>query len=244
MDPLPDIAAVAELVADASRAAMLMELVDGSERPASRLAEAASVSASTASAHLARLQDAGFVEVRREGRHRRFRIADPQVVVLLEALLALSETPSAVGLRSSMRWQRLRVARTCYDHLAGTLGTDVLAGLVEGGALLRTDGHEGSGRSDGDPLSAPVPRAPYALGPRADDAFGALGIDLADLERRRRPLLRVCSDWTEQRHHLAGGLGAAVAEAFVDRGWVARRADARDLAVREPGRIAAWLQGV
>lgn len=242
MDPQPDIAAVAELVADTSRAAMLMELVDGAERPASRLAEAAGVSASTASAHLARLQEAGFVEARREGRHRRFRIADPRVVVLLEALLPLAETPSAVGLRSTMRWQRLRVARTCYDHLAGTLGTDVLAGLVEGEALVRTDGLEGTGPADGDKLSAPVPRTPYALGPQADAAFGALDIDLAEIQGRRRPLLRVCMDWTEQRHHLAGALGAAVAGAFENRGWITRRTGARDLAVREPEAIAAWLQ--
>ncbi|GAB2542211.1 ArsR/SmtB family transcription factor [Brachybacterium huguangmaarense] len=243
MDPQPDVAAVAAHFAERSRARMLLELIDGTARPASHLARAAGVSASTASAHLARLEASGLVEVEARGRHRRFRIADERVVVVLEALIPLAATPAPAGLRVHSHLERLRVARTCYDHLAGTLGTDVLAGLVERGALVRLDGVPGSGRGPDDALSAPVATAPYRLGDPAQELLGELGIDLAALDRARRPLLRACVDWTEQRHHLAGGLGAAIAAAFVDRGWVERREGRRDLAVRDPASIARWLTG-
>lgn len=241
-DVQPDIAPVAAHFAERSRARILMELIDGTSRPASHLARVAGVSASTASGHLTRLLDAGLVVASESGRHRRYRIADERVFVALEALIPLAETPRPSSLRTHTRFERLRVARTCYDHLAGSLGTDVLAGLLESGALVRTDGYDGGVPSPTDELSAPVRDVPYALGVAADEVFGAVGISLAAVRDARRPALRACVDWTEQRHHLAGGLGAAVFAAFVEKGWVERREGRRDLLVNRPERIQTWLQ--
>lgn len=241
MEPQPDIAAVAAHFADRSRARMLMELIDGSTRPVTRLAQAAGIATSTASEHLARLAHAGLVRVEPDGRVRRYRLAGPQVVLVLEALLPLASTPAPSGLREHTRWERLRVARSCYDHLAGTLGTDLLAGLLEAGALLRTDGIEGTMRGPHDRLAAAVVECPYALGPVAAEWFAAIGLDLATVKDARRPLIRCCTDWTEQRHHLAGGLGAAIMGAMIERGWIERREGRRDVRVHQPDRIEAWL---
>lgn len=242
-EPQPDISVVAAHFADRSRARMLLELIDGCARPASHLATVAGVSASTGSSHLARLLDAGLIEVDAQGRHRRYRITDDRVVVVLESLLPLADTPQPNGLRAHSRWQRLRVARSCYDHLAGSLGTDVMAGLVERGALERVDGVAGTAPGPQDHLSAPVRQAPYRVGRSAAALFGRLGIELDDLERAPRPTLRACTDWTEQRHHLAGGLGAAVLDAFVGNNWVQRRPGRRDLLVEQPEQITRWLAG-
>lgn len=242
MEPQPEVAAVAAHFADRSRARIMMDLLDGSARPASHLATAAGVAASTASGHLARLTEAGLLTVENDGRTRRYRLAGPEVGLVLESLIPLAPTPAARGLREHTRWERLRVARTCYDHVAGSLGTDILAGLLEVDALVRTDGVPGTAPGAADRLSAPVRDNPYALGPGAAETFGALGIDLVALQEARRPLLRCCMDWTEQRHHLAGGLGAAVLDALVERDWVARRPGRRDLAVGQPDLIARWLE--
>jgi DNA-binding transcriptional ArsR family regulator len=222
---------------------MLLELVDGAARPAGHLARIAGVSASTASAHLARLESAGFLDAEVSGRTRRFRITDLRVIAAIEALLPLAPTAEPVGLRAVDQWQRLRVARSCYDHLAGTLGVDLLAGLLEQGALVRTDGVDGTAPGPHDELSAPVPAAPYEPGPMAPDMFGRIGIDVEVLRQGRRPLIRACMDWSEQRHHLAGALGAAVMTRMNDRGWVATREGRRDLRVLEPDSIGAWLTG-
>ncbi len=243
MEAQPDLAGVAELFADRSRARMLIELVDGAARPAGHLARIAGVSASTASSHLARLEAAEFVTVEASGRTRRYRITDLRVVAAIEALLPLAKTERPVGLAAVDRWQRLRVARSCYDHLAGGLGIDLLAGLLEQDALTRGDGVDGPAPAAADQLSSRVATAPYALGPAAEAMFGRIGIDLASLHARRRPLIRVCMDWSEQRHHLAGGLGAEIMTRMTGLGWIARRAGRRDLRVLAPEAIANWLTG-
>lgn len=243
MEAQPDLAAVAELFADRSRARMLIELVDGAARPAGHLARIAGVSASTASSHLARLESAGFVTVEASGRTRRFRITDLRVVAAIEALLPLAKTELPVGLAAVDKWQRLRVARSCYDHLAGGLGIDLLAGLLEQDALLRCDGIDGTAPAPADELSSQVGSAPYTLGPAAEEMFGQVGIDLAPLRAGQRPLIRACMDWSEQRHHLAGGLGAAIMACMIRLGWIARRTGRRDLRVLEPDSIGNWLTG-
>src|SRR4051794_6446991 len=58
-----DVAALASVLAEPARDRMLMALGDGRALAASVLAAEAGVAASTASAHLARLVDAGLLEV-------------------------------------------------------------------------------------------------------------------------------------------------------------------------------------
>lgn len=241
MDAEPDVSEVAAHFADHSRSRILLALIDGRALPAGRLAEAAGVAPSTISAHLRRLREAGLISVHDHGRSRWYRISDDRVVLVLEALLTLAPQQTPSGLTGHNRLQRLRVARTCYDHLAGSLGTDLLAGMVENEVLRRTDGAPDGAPAEGDRVSAQSARTPYALGTGAEARLGELGIDPHALHSGRRPLLRICVDWTEQRHHLGGGLGRALLDSFLDRDWVRRRPGRRDLEVRHPERIEHWL---
>ena len=84
MNTQPNVAAAASLIADPARAAMLMLLADGLARPAGELAYAAGVTAQTASSHLGKLLNGGLLAVETEGRHRYYRLADPQVAAALE----------------------------------------------------------------------------------------------------------------------------------------------------------------
>lgn len=233
-----DIAPAAALFADRTRARIVSALVDGRALPASVIATEAGVSASTASEHLGRLVAGGALLVENSGRHRYYRLAGPEVAAALEALAAIAPQPPVRSLRESTRAHALRRARTCYDHLAGRLGVAVTAGLVEHGALVRSDGRAGIVRGDDDRLAAPVRRHPYALGAGAEDVFARLGVDLALLLARpasARPLLKFCVDWSEQRHHLAGALGAAVLAGIEEAGWVRPRPEGRALEVTAAG---------
>ncbi|WP_191244136.1 ArsR/SmtB family transcription factor [Amycolatopsis deserti] len=218
-----DIARTAALFADPARVRVLTALADGRALAASVLAAEAGLSAPGVSAHLAKLRDAGLVEAERSGRHRFYRLR-PDAVEILETLARFSPARPVTSLRSGTRAQALRFARTCYDHLAGRLGVAVTAALVERGALVTTDGVPGTLRRPGDPLSKPVADHPYALGPEAPEVLASLGLDVhaVDDARGRRPLLKFCVDWSEQRHHLAGALGAALAARFLAQGWVTR----------------------
>jgi len=218
-----DIARTAALFADPARVRVLLALGDGRALAASVLAAEARLSAQGVSAHLAKLRAAGLVVAEKSGRHRFYRLAGPEPAELLETLARFSPSQPVTSLREGTRAEALRTARTCYDHLAGRLGVAVTSSLLARGALA---GPPDTRRRPADRISAPLREHPYTLGPDASSVFGALGVDLEAVAACRRPLLKFCLDWSEQRHHLAGALGAAVATRFVEAGWVQRRAKA------------------
>jgi DNA-binding transcriptional ArsR family regulator len=211
-----DLAAGASAIADPARAAMLDALLDGAPRSAGALAREAGVAASTASHHLGRLLDAGLIVVEPDGRRRAFRLARPEVADALEALALVSPPRASRTLRRAMRAEAERTARTCYDHLAGKLGVAVCDALLRAGAIAPDGGRA------------------YALGPSADRAFAALGVVLPQVSRRA--YARPCLDWSERRPHLAGTLGAAVADTMLERDWVTRVPQTRALRVTDAGR--------
>ena len=195
-----DVARVAALIGDPSRAAMLEALMAGGSLPAGELARRAAVRPATASVHLARL-----------------------VAAAIEALGNIAPAVPVRSLRQSTRARALHEARSCYDHLAGRLGVALHDGLVARGAFRAMDHHE------------------YALSASGVNLLRAAGVDI-DVRRRRRSLARGCLDWTQQRPHLAGAVGAALLESFTAHGWVQRRAD-RVVRVNNEGyeALVAWL---
>jgi DNA-binding transcriptional ArsR family regulator len=217
------VAPTAALLADPARAAMLWALSDGRALPAGVLAQIARVGASAASAHLARLVAGGLLACERHGRHRYYRLANPAVVAALEALAAIAPPAPAKSRAEAHAARGVRLARTCYDHLAGVLGVRVTDALVAQQALLV------EGRS-------------YTVTDAGMARFAALGVDVdavAESARRtRRPLTRACLDWSERRYHLAGALGAALVERLLDAGWVERMPASRALRVTNSGRRA------
>src|SRR5690349_15882773 len=206
---MSELADVAALLADRTRARILEELLGGPALPAGALAARVGVAPSTVSGHLAKLEAAGLIVVRARGRRREAELARPEVAEALEALARLATGEARpIGLRAVNGHAALREARSCYDHLAGRVGVALADSLVERGALALDDG------------AFVVRDAAYFR-----DAFG---IDVAGLPRRRA-VVRTCVDWTERRPHVAGALGAALLDVALERGWVARRSDGRAL---------------
>jgi DNA-binding transcriptional ArsR family regulator len=220
--PRPDTAYVAGLFADRSRVAMIDVLMDSREHAVGALASAAGIAASTATEHLSRLEDGGVVVVRRTGRQRLVQLAGPSVAAAYEALAELSDEREANGLRAWTRREQLRAARTCYDHLAGRLGVAIADAALAADAVERD----------------------FSLGRCARTWFGELGVDLEALPRGRRPLLRVCIDWTERREHLAGALGAAICLAVLDAGWAVRQPSSRALRLTSRGETELGSLGI
>jgi DNA-binding transcriptional ArsR family regulator len=236
-----DVASVAALFADRTRARVLMALSDGRALPASVLAAEAGVTPQAASAQLSRLADAGLLAVEQSGRHRYYRLATGQVTAILEALAPLASPQPVRSLRQSTRAAALRSARACYDHLAGRLGVQLTQALIDHRALTPTDGIPDTRRRAGDRLSSQLAEHPYVLGPAAVEVLASLGVTPDRLEgtrHSRRPLLRFCVDWSEQRHHLAGQLGAEILTALLDAGWVIRAQGQRAIRLTPAGRHA------
>jgi DNA-binding transcriptional ArsR family regulator len=202
-----DLAALGSVLAERSRARMLLALGDGRALPASVLAAEAGVAASTASGHLAKLVDAGLLAVSIEGRHRYYRLAGPHVGELLEALTRVAPAAPVRSLREGTRAHALREARTCYDHIAGRLGVELFQALLEDGAISGGDGLHVVGGSGADRLSAPGRDVDYRLTAKGARRLRGLGVSTPD----PGAALKYCVDWTEQAHHLSGPLGRALA---------------------------------
>ena len=230
-----DIARVGALVADPARARVLLALGDGRALPATVLAGEAGVAASTASAHLGKLVKGGLLVVERHGRHRYFRLAGPEVAELIEALARLSPPAPVRSLRQGNQAQAVRYARTCYDHLAGMLGTELMSALLERDLLTGGNGVFEPGAPGADRLSSPGFDLDYRLTAQGAQELRDFGIDFEALPRKR-PLVRYCVDWSEQRHHLAGSLGAALATRMFELGWVSRARNSRAVHLSDDGR--------
>ncbi|HMJ00784.1 MAG TPA: metalloregulator ArsR/SmtB family transcription factor [Gaiellaceae bacterium] len=212
-----DVAATAALIGEPARAAVLLALMEGEALPASELASRAGIAPSTASVHLAKLRTGGLVSAERRGRQRYFQIADPAVAAALEALSVIAPARPVRSLREASASHAIRDARTCYDHLAGRLGVELAAALERSGVLVY-------GATN------------YLLGPDAEQLLNGFGIDVAKLARLRRPLVRPCLDWSERRRHVAGALGAALADRLFELDWLRRRQRNRSVEITAAGR--------
>jgi DNA-binding transcriptional ArsR family regulator len=237
------IAPVAALMADRARAAMLTALLDGRPLAATELARMAAVSPSTASAHLARLLDGGLVIVVRQGRHRYYQLAGHAVAAAIEALSQLGPPAQVRSLRQSRQAAALAEARTCYDHLAGRAGVDLLDALLRRGLLAETGqaGSTGAGSGPGEPGGGDGPGARqaatrYLVTQRGTAVLAPFGINIEAVRATRRRFAWACLDWTQRRPHLGGALGAAVTARLFDLGWIERGPRPRSVRVTPAGR--------
>jgi DNA-binding transcriptional ArsR family regulator len=217
MDDMPDISRFASLVGDPARARMLTALTGGTALTATELSLEAGILPSTASSHLAKLQQADLVSMDKQGRHRYFRLAGPEVADLLEKLMGIASA-SQPPVRTGPRDLDIRTARVCYDHLAGRMGVRLFASLNARGMIV-TEGNRRRGRED----------RGITLSDSGRRFFARIGIDVASLPRTRRPLCRACLDWSERRPHLAGTLGAELLRHICKERWARRDPGGRAL---------------
>jgi DNA-binding transcriptional ArsR family regulator len=209
---------IAAAFGEPARARMLFCLVDGRARTSTELAIVAEVAPSTASVHLQRLKALRLVRVMAQGKHRYYSLEGANVAAALEALSVLAGgsrqpfTPNTPN--------RLRTARTCYDHIAGALGVALHDRIKTMGWLL-----DAPGRDSG-----------YELTRSGTQAFGNLGIDVESARAMRRRFAYPCVDWSERRPHIGGALGAALLHIAMKRKWVVQDLDSRALAITAVGR--------
>jgi len=239
-----DVAAVAGLMGEPARARVLLALMSGRALAASTLATEAGVAPSTLSGHLGRLVDGGLITVETSGRHRYYRLASPQVAEAMEAVARIAPAQPVRSLQQATHAEAIRRARTCYDHLAGRLGVELCAALVSGGILRAEPSSNGSR----DPVLGAGRAKRFVLTAPGRDVLASLEVPLDP--PTRRPLVRYCVDWSEQRPHLSGWLGAALLMRFESLGWVSRT-ERRIVRVNASGRSAlpqqlgvdlGWLQ--
>ncbi|MGA2355463.1 MAG: ArsR family transcriptional regulator [Terriglobales bacterium] len=217
-------AAIAAAIGEPARTRMLYCLLDGRARTSTELAVVAGVTASTASVHLHRLQSQRLVKVLAQGKHRYYSLEGDNVAAALEALSVLAGRPRAAFVPSTPGG--LRAARTCYDHIAGTLGVSLHDRFQTFGWVV----------ADASPSRDSTASPARKLTPSGTNAFEALGIDVEAVRMLRRRFAYACVDWSERRPHLGGALAAAILRLTLKRKWLLQDLDSRALRVSRLGR--------
>ncbi len=217
-----DISAVGALLADPARTAILVALLGGTALPAGDLAHIAGVKPSTASIHLAKLLEVDWVAVEQRGRHRYYRLASTQVAGVLEQMALVAPPIPVRSLRGQEQTTALRLARSCYDHLAGKIGVAITDAMMSRDAIR-------------------VAGSDFTLTATGAAFLAERGVDVP-APSTRRAFARRCLDWSERRDHVAGALGAAVFAAWESQGWVTREERSRALRLTPAGiaQLPAW----
>jgi len=210
---------IAAAIGEPARARILCSLLDGRARTSTELAAIAGVTPSTTSVHLSRLREEGLIKALSQGKHRYYSLQSRQVARAIEALCVLTGSPRRAFAPTTPT--HLRTARTCYDHIAGTLGVslhDRLKALKW--IVVRPGG----------------PHTTYELSDNGARILEGLGIDIASARALRRRFAFGCLDWSERRFHIGGAFGAAFLEFALRQKWVLQEPGSRALAITSLGR--------
>ena len=172
-------------------------------RPASELAFFANVSPQSASMHLSKLVEAQLLEVTKEGRHRYYTIAKPEVADFVESMAALLPSNEKPLKTPISKRPAFHIARSCYDHLAGKISVEIVESMMAKDILI-------PGKKD------------FEVTDIGYNWFVEFGINIEKLKKKRRSFAKKCLDWSERQHHLAGALGSALLGELFERKWLVR----------------------
>ncbi|GGH56102.1 transcriptional regulator [Paenibacillus silvae] len=185
----------------------------------------AGVSPQTASNHLAKLVAGGLLQVEQQGRHRYYRLASQEIADLIEKMASIAPPAQIRSLKQSSQLQQLSHARTCYDHLAGKLGTSLCEALLESGYLVEPN----------EPQSKD-----YLITEKGSQWLSSFGIKLQSKPGSRRAIARKCLDWSERRHHLSGLLGEQLFHRLLELNWIRQKPGSRSIEVTEAGKSGLY----
>lgn len=217
MSTQSNVAMIASLVSEPSRAAILTALLDGRFHTASELAHMAGIKPQTTSFHLAKMTEAQVVTVEKQGRHRYYGIQDPEVAQVMESLLSIAPPVPIKSFKQASENEAIRLARTCYDHVAGHLGVQIMSFFMQKGILSE----------DQDGLH---------ITQQGEIFFADFQINLKNTRQKRRSFSHKCLDWSERRHHLAGALGSALLDRLFELHWVEHLPTTRAIRITAEGK--------
>lgn len=207
---------IAGLIGEKSRAIMLWNLLDGRAYTATELAMCADISKQACSNHLSKLVEGNLLTIENQGRHKYYRFANDRVAHAVENIAYLLPDLNHFEKLSPKSTEGIKYARTCYDHIAGSLGVKIAGGMLKKEIIREKD-------------------KKYIVTAEGASWLESFGINLPALQHMKRKLAYPCLDWSERKHHIAGALGAAILNAFLDRDWIRQKTNTRELLITPLG---------
>jgi DNA-binding transcriptional ArsR family regulator len=207
---------ITSLLGDKARSTMLWYLLDGRAYTATELAMCADISAQSASNHLSKMVNANMLIVKKQGRHRYYQYANPEIAHAIESIAGLVPVNAELKRMEKTEHSDFTQARTCYDHLAGKLGVAVTESLLQQKIIVSSNNV-------------------FEITKKGQPWFSDLGIDVNRLMQQRRSFLRPCLDWSERKYHIAGSLGAALLDLMLAEDWIRRIKKSRTVIITAKG---------
>lgn len=207
---------ITSLIGDPIRSTVLWTLLDGRAYTATELAICADTSAQNISMHLSKLVQADLLTVESQGRHRYYRFSRQEVAYAIEALANLVSHKNDTKVNTT-DISDIKYCRTCYDHLAGKVGVLITEKLVLQKMIE-------------------LQNKTYTLTTKGNKFFKDFGIDMHELQSKRRVLAKPCLDWSERKYHISGSLGAALLDKMLHSDWLRRKKNSRAIIITSKGR--------
>lgn len=208
---------ISSIIGDKARSNILWALLDNKAYTATELAAFADISRQSASNHLSKLLNAGLISVEKQGRHKYYRFANEKVALTVESIAGLIPNNKLKEFVKNNSSEALSNARTCYDHLAGKLGVNITKSLISQG-IINPVGKE------------------FQVSDYGEKWFTELGININQLKQKKRLFAPKCLDWTERENHLAGSLGAAILEIMIQKDWIRKKENTREILITSIGK--------
>lgn len=219
-----DLSMMAGLLADQTRTAMLIALMEGKALTAGELALRANISPQTASNHLKKMLDARLLICEPLGRHRCYKISSSHVAGILESLGVLTSFAAKRPPRHEKLDKTICFARTCYDHLAGELGVRIKNALIKKQFIVFNESQK-----------------VFTVTEAGKQFFQTLNISVEELMHQPRACVKPCLDWTEREYHVAGSLGTALLHYLLENRLILRsKTKARVVVLTTKGEL--WLK--
>jgi len=238
-DNFRKIAELGAIMADETRVRLLCFLLE-TRATTSELVARLGLDQPRVSAHLAALRKSGLVSVSVAGRQHVYAIKSDAVADAIKSFFHLADFSSGLpgksvrisrtAVREVERDSPVRRARTCYDHLAGVAGVELLDEIVKRGWVEESK------------VSGGARRTIFNLTEKGRRSLQKLNVQLAEARDSKRLLAYGCLDWTERRYHLGGFLGKAVLDSLLTERIVEKtgqRKGSRAVTVRKP--IVQWI---
>ncbi|TDO77541.1 DNA-binding transcriptional ArsR family regulator [Flavobacterium chryseum] len=206
----------ATLIGDPTRASILWTLLDGRAFTATELAVVAQTSPQSISMHLAKLLDANFLSVEKQGRHKYYRFSNKEVAYAVEAMANLVPKSEISSLKKTENYPPIKFCRTCYDHLAGKIGVALTDSLLQQKIIVENENT-------------------FEISPQGEKWFSNFGIDIEEAQKQKRIFLKPCLDWSERRNHIAGSIGALLLNKMIKEDWLRKNTNSRAITITGKG---------
>jgi DNA-binding transcriptional ArsR family regulator len=230
IDPTDHIAELARIFSDATRVRIAILLMqENLGMTTMDLCTRLGLLQPRVSSHLSILLKHQIVSVAEDGRQRIYTV-NPKVSSILKDLAAFSDGKQALSpqaIKEVKSNSEIRQCRTCYDHLAGVAGVELLQQMLHLGWLSKD-------------LDRHKDKIHYRLTRFGEESLEERRVDLERAQKSMRIFAYGCLDWTEREPHLGGSLGNAVLNSLLSYGVIQRKSGTRALKLVRP--ISSWLK--